>query len=153
MWSLDYRSQAFGWIRGFNWGCWALFECWVSLPSRSWKNQLGWSYIPLDVKWGNFYLFKNHIHFCRFFFSKINFVLFSLHFRIKWLPKNCLRVSKNLLQIRSKWITWSVPELRPNFIEEKFKAVLHHFCFLFLSTIKIIKKPKMYYLSNKILIG
>merc|ERR1711971_1063944 len=61
-------------------------------------------------------------------------------------------LSKNLLQIRSKWITWSVPELRPNFIEEKFKAVLHHFCFLFLSTIKIIKKPKMYYLSNKILI-
>ena len=87
------------------------------------------------------------------FFSKINFVLFLLHFRIKWLPRNCLRESKNLLQIRSKWITWSVPELRPNFIEEKFQAVLHHFCFLFLSTIKIIKEPKMYYLSNKILIG
>ena len=69
---------------------------------------------------------KNNIHICRFFFSIINFVLFSLHFRIKWLPRNCLRVSKNLLQIRSKWITWSVPELRPNFIEEKFKAVLHH---------------------------
>ena len=70
-----------------------------------------------------FICLKNHVDFS---FSKINFDLFSLHFRIKWLPRNCLRVSKNLLQIRSKWITWSVPALRPNFIEEKFKAVPHH---------------------------